>query len=383
MPFHIPRHHHQQSLSDSQFSHDNYYGAANAIYSAGQTLSSVGAPASHWTTPSAAPTTASENRTYQQTNANGNGAVIPYRPGPAVYGGQTISQSESQSYPLPRRTLTIGRQPEELHLTPQGSAMSDVQHYGAPPAYGGDGVSIPFPPSTSQHPSGTASNQIPGPLQPGPHRPGPLATITNTTAAINNAPTLPTLPQISTQMQQAPPAAKPSSLNHTHSYSRSSPGAMDQSKYKPFSNTPDEQKFSSASANYVPHTPLGPSSYSPLGLADIRPRTDPTFPDTPFSPTTVQENEVAQYPSNSRYIAPWPIYALDWCKWPPRTTGGGAGKIAIGSYLEDSHNYVSEGTPRRWDIADGQVDTNSGCSTNSNRPGKSTWRARIGVYKDR
>ena len=41
----------------------------------------------------------------------------------------------------------------------------------------------------------------------------------------------------------------------------------------------------------------------------------------------------------SNYMAQWPMYAFDWCKWRPQ--GNGAGKLAIGSYLEDGHNYVS------------------------------------------
>jgi WD repeat-containing protein 68 len=43
-------------------------------------------------------------------------------------------------------------------------------------------------------------------------------------------------------------------------------------------------------------------------------------------------------PSTSNYLAPWALYAFDWCKWTPQ--GKGAGKVAIGSYLEDGHNFV-------------------------------------------
>jgi len=38
-------------------------------------------------------------------------------------------------------------------------------------------------------------------------------------------------------------------------------------------------------------------------------------------------------------MSPWSLYALDWCKGQP--TNGGYGRVAIGSYAEDSHNYVS------------------------------------------
>lgn len=347
MPFHIPRHQHH--LSDPQFGHDNYYSAANAIYSTGHTLTSAGPPNPQWNEPnnpnltfSNAPTTAPENRPYQaqpNTNGNGNGTVIPYRPGPSAYSGglSTISDSQPAPYqPDLRRSLTVGRQQaEEFHLNQQGTAMSDVHHYGAPPAYGGEGLSIKIDPSTPQHPSSAASNPVPGTLQPGlASRPAPLA-------ASNTAPSIPTLPQISTQMQQPSLSARPMTLNHSHSYSRSSPGAMDQPKYKPFSNTPEGSKYPPTTNSYMPTTPQGLSSYSPLGLADIRTRTDPSFADTTFGPVVTQENEIAQYPQNSNYTAPWPIYAVDWCKWPPRSNNGSAGKVAIGSYLEDNHNYVS------------------------------------------
>ena len=334
---------HQHTLSDPQSSHDNYYGAANATYSAGQTLSSVGAPNPQYNLDQNyqhTPTTAPDARFYvpqSQPTTNGNGAVIPYRPGPAP-GYQGVQEAQPGQYQSgPRRSLTIGRQQaEELHMNQQGSAMSDVQHYGPPPSYAGEGLSIKIEPSTPQHPNSAASQPLPGTLQPGPaSKPGTLG-------ASNTAPSLPILPQITTQMQQAPLSARPMTLNHTHSYSRSSPGAMDQPKYKPFSNTPEQGKYGSGSNSYMPHTPGGPSSYSPLGLADIRQRTDPAFSDMPFSPGLAQEDEVSQYPQTSNYNAPWPIYAVDWCKWPSRSNIGSAGKVAIGSYLEDNHNYVSE-----------------------------------------
>jgi WD repeat-containing protein 68 len=43
-------------------------------------------------------------------------------------------------------------------------------------------------------------------------------------------------------------------------------------------------------------------------------------------------------PTNSNYLAPWAIYAFDWCKWPAQNHD--AGKVAVGSYLEDGHNFV-------------------------------------------
>lgn len=55
---------------------------------------------------------------------------------------------------------------------------------------------------------------------------------------------------------------------------------------------------------------------------------------------SVPINGDMQFPTNSNYVAPWPIYAADWCKWPMSSGGSFAGKVAMGSYLEDGHNYV-------------------------------------------
>jgi len=378
MPFHIPRH--QHTVSDSSPTYDNFYSAANAIYSAGQTLSSVGAPNPHWN--SNPPATASENNPYQpQPNLNGNGTVIPYRPAPNAYpGNQTAPSSDSQQRQYHQRlsrSLTVGRQQEGLHLyNQQGTAMSDVHHYGAPPAYGGDALSINIEPSTPGHPNSVASNPIPGTLQPGlQNRPSALN-------SSNTAPVLPTLPQISTQMQHSPMSVRPMTLNHSHSYSRSSPGAMDQPRYKPFSNTPEQSKYPSAPTGHIPNTPQGPPSYSPLGLADIRPRSDTNATDIPFSPGVVQEEDRPQYPQNSNYNAPWPIYAVDWCKWPPRSNSASAGKIAIGSYLEDNHNYVRQTPGREWTELTVWADSNSRHATDADGPRQPSWRTRAGVCQN-
>ena len=238
-------------------------------------------------------------------------------------------------YQTPRRASTYGRQPEELHIPSANSAMSDMHRYQAPPAYGGgDSLSIHLQPSTPQHPNSAAGNAVPGALQPGPvGRPGPLSS--------NTAPgSIPTLPQISTQLQQPPMSARPGTMNHSHSYSRSSPTGMEQVKYKAFTNTPEASKYDTSSRMHIPQTPQS-SSYSPLGLADIRPRADTSFSDELTSPTFyTSTGEQQQYPTNSNYLAPWPIYASDWCKWPSRSNDTYAGRIAIGSYLEDNHNYV-------------------------------------------
>ena len=249
--------------------------------------------------------------------------------------------------------------------------MGDYNRFQAPPAYGGgESLSINVQPSTPQHLNSTAGNTLPGALQPGPMgRPGPLSS--------NTAPgSIPTVPHISTSMQQPPRSAN---FNHSHAYSRSSPTNLEQSKYRAFANPSETAKYGS-----MPQTPQA-SSYSPLGLADIRPQPEAGFLDDLRSPGLYQGAGDQQYPTNSNYLAPWPIYATDWCKWPPRSHGNHAGKIAIGSYLEDNHNYVrlNTATGIHTCVLTLYTDPNTRCpeiATYQRRPSRRWW---TGVCKDR
>jgi hypothetical protein len=119
-------------------------------------------------------------------------------------------------------------------------------------------------------------------------------------------------------------------VSQTHSYSRSSPAAAlidDPTKY----STPPSHKFAGLQ---TPQT----GAYSPLGLADIR--SLPDSGETPASANPFQDYPPEPTPCN--YLAPWAVYAFDWCKWPlqQHSIGDSAGKVAVGSYLEDGHNYV-------------------------------------------
>lgn len=183
--------------------------------------------------------------------------------------------------------------------------------------------------------SNLSSSNVPTSLQPGSHnRPHMLST--------NTAPgQLPTMPQLSLQVQQTPQSMRSGSMNHSHSYSRSSPGGMAQPRYKSLTTTPDASKLPSPLPTFASQTPQGPT-FSPLGLDDIRPKPEPGLSDDLQSPTIKSETEDQQHLSNSHYMAHWPIYAIDWCKWPPRQSNASAGKIALGSYMEDGHNYVGE-----------------------------------------
>lgn len=173
------------------------------------------------------------------------------------------------------------------------------------------------------HPETSSGSSLPGALQAG--RPAPTSA--------NTAPsTVPVLPPIATHsQQQTTPARNPTS--HAHSYSHSSPAAGLSEDATKYATTPVNKYISSA-------TPQS-STYSPLGLDDIRARADSGV--SGGAPGGDPYHDYPPNPTNCSFLAPYPIYAFDWCKWPVHQQGVGesAGKMAVGSYLEDGHNYVS------------------------------------------
>lgn len=186
-------------------------------------------------------------------------------------------------------------------------------------------------------PSNAASTStLPGALQPagGLARPVPSASYTAPT-------TVPT-------MQQQPPlqnnasqyTQSPSRANTLHSHSRSSPGGMDSGhKYIPFNQTPAQTPVTSNPKAFNisnAHTPSAGPSHSPLNLTDIRSR---AISDANEGAQGTAFFSYSDSPTNSNYLAPFPTYAYDWCKWPVMG-GSGAGKMAVGSYLEDPHNFI-------------------------------------------
>lgn len=258
----------------------------------------------------------------------------------------------NSSFETPRRAPTIsGRPTEELHISASASqhtsgpssTAAQQQMYNPPDGYrSAPNINIDqATPQNSQY--GTAT--VPGSLQPAggaaqQQRPGPVGQ-SYTSPVVptqTNAQqyTLPTRSNTLNQSQNSP--------HSTHSYSRSSPAGMapDQ-KYVPFSNnTPEQPKYAAGTPaqKYYPSTPSGAASQSPLGLADIRPRANSNMNEEGAGHNANVVSDHGKVPSNSNYIAPWPIYAYDWCKW--NVPGGtSAGKMAVGSYLEDSHNFVS------------------------------------------
>jgi len=193
-------------------------------------------------------------------------------------------------------------------------------------------------PQGSSYSNISGGTSLPGSLQPG--RPGASASMTAPS-------TIPTLPQIQNPLQQHTSSSRPSTAStsgHAHSYSRSSPAGMDTPKYSPFVNNPESSKYTSPpSHRYTSsQTMQSDSTYSPLGLADIRPLGEAGL-DGPQSANPYSNDGFPAIPTNSNYLAPWAVYAFDWCKWPVQqsSSGDSAGKIAIGSYVEDGHNFVS------------------------------------------
>jgi DDB1- and CUL4-associated factor 7 len=204
-----------------------------------------------------------------------------------------------------------------------------------------------LPPSLMYAPSGPSSG-VPGSLQPAGGQAQAQARPAPPQAAYTAPDKLPSVPHINTNQQQYSLPTRSNTMSHippaSHSYSRSSPAGLQDQKYIPFNSagttpiapelpppkypqTPQQKYFSS-------HTPGASGSgvaQSPLVLEQIRPRANSTLHD---------EHAYELQPTNSNYFAPWAIFAFDWCKYP--TLGGSsAGKMAIGSYVEEPHNFVS------------------------------------------
>ncbi|KAI5369560.1 Putative WD repeat-containing protein DCAF7 [Septoria linicola] len=179
---------------------------------------------------------------------------------------------------------------------------------------------------------------LPGALQPaGGSRPAVSTAYTAPT-------TIPTMQSPPLQNNASQYSQPPSRSNTLHSHSRSSPsvGTLDgPSKYIPFNQTPAQTPTTSNPKAYnlsnaqTPQSGAGPS-HSPLNLTDIRSR---AISDANEGPQGTAFFSYSDQPTNSNYLAPFPTYAFDWCKWPVQG-GSGAGKIAVGSYLEDPHNFI-------------------------------------------
>lgn len=223
----------------------------------------------------------------------------------------SASNNDPSPFGTPRRAHTH-RVSEELRVPSNAPPLQYAASNAASPAF----------------------NALPGALQPagGVSRPPPA---TSSTAPMQQQ--QPPLQNNASHYSQAQP---PSRTGTMHSHSRSSPSGLEGSqRYIPFSQTPSQTPTTSNPKAYNisnAQTPSAGPSHSPLNLTDIRSR---AISDANEGPQGTAFFSYSDSPTNSNYLAPFPTYAYDWCKWPVMG-GSGAGKMAVGSYLEDPHNFI-------------------------------------------
>lgn len=331
MSWDTPNKMHSSHPSSSSSQHNaQHFGAASGILQAAQHLGSIGAPAGNLNNAISRRTTnAAADRLYPSSGIMSNSTSGGQSAPPSSYGLQHSSANSpssaamNQQFETPRR-----RNPDELHL---GSNVNAPRDPLSPRDYTPAGPRISLEqatPGSSQYQSG---GQLPGSLQPG--RPGPMSA--------NTAPTVPTASQTLSQEQYTTPS-RSSAMGLSHNYTRSSPAGFDGQGYASFgATTPgaSDQYTSPTNQKYTPQNAQRTVSNTPLGLADIRPRADSGLSDNIPGANPYSYDGANAVPTNSNYLAPWAIYAFDWCKWPAQNHD--AGKVAVGSYLEDGHNFVS------------------------------------------
>ncbi|TQS34741.1 hypothetical protein Golomagni_04865 [Golovinomyces magnicellulatus] len=178
----------------------------------------------------------------------------------------------------------------------------------------------------------SGGQQIPGSLQPG--RVGSIAVNVNSGSSSS---------QNTSQDLLSTPSRSTVTGRYSPGHSRSSPAGLDGHGYTPFTPTTpirnDQTQFNSPTN--MKHTPQSSQrifSNTPLGLADIRPRADSGVSESILGTYPYSHNSTNTVPTNSNYLAPWALYAFDWCKWPAQ--GHDSGKLALGSYLEDGQNFI-------------------------------------------
>jgi DDB1- and CUL4-associated factor 7 len=336
MPFGFHTH---TSSSSSQHA-QQVPGATSGILQAAHNLASIGAPAGNLNNIVPARTTAGTDRLYPSgapsLNATSNqreqqsvpsATYAPQHANPSIAAHSSSGEmSQSQQFENQKRN----RHPDELHLSGPTN-MASQRGALSPRDYTPAGPRISLEQAAPESSQYTSAGQLPGSLQPG--RPGPITA--------NTAPTVPTMAQ-----EQYSSPSRSSALGISHNYTRSSPAAgFDGQGYTPFTpSTPggtDQGHFTSPTTQkYTPQSSQRAVSNTPLGLADIRPRADSGLSDGVPGANPYSYDGANSVPTNSNYLAPWAIYAFDWCKWPAQNHD--AGKVAVGSYLEDGHNFVSD-----------------------------------------
>lgn len=338
-------HNRSASSTTAAAQHNNAQGTASGLLQAAQALGSIGSPAGNLRTAATGTTLAGTDSLYpsntgtlnfnagaQPAQAPNNSAAQPNPPSHAII--SSPATNNTQQFETPRRQQAYSRHPDELHLgdvdsvaAPKGSIQPRDHAAGAPR------INLEQPaPETSQYQN---AGHLPGPLQSGgSNRPPTLSS--NTT---------PSVPTLQTPMSQDPfvTPMRSAAQNLSHNYSRSSPSAgYDGQAYQPYTTTSGGSELGQfptpSSLKYAPGQQRNVSN-TPLGLADIRPRADSNLSDAVPGANPYSYDGANAVPTNSNYLAPWAIYAFDWCKWPAHNND--AGKVAVGSYLEDGHNFVS------------------------------------------
>ncbi|KAL3418531.1 WD repeat protein [Phlyctema vagabunda] len=340
MPFHgIHLHSGSSSSSSQQHAQQPTPGAASGILQAAQNLNQFD-PTGNLNKAltnrmSTTGISAGNDRSYPSGGNNMSGSASAGQSAPPSAYGQSSNSSvpsssamnPAQQFETPRR-----RHPDELHMPPSASNMSSQRGAMSPREYGAGGPRIKLEQATPEGSQYQSAGHLPGSLQPG--RPGPTSA--------NTAPTVPTVPQGADDPYSTP--SRSTTLNLSHNYTRSSPaaGSFDGQGYAPFTaTTPSgtEPGFTSpTNQKYSAQNPQRTVSNTPLGLADIRPRADSGLAEGLPGANPYSYDGANATPTNSNYLAPWAIYAFDWCKWPAQNHD--AGKVAVGSYLEDGHNFI-------------------------------------------
>lgn len=249
----------------------------------------------------------------------------------AISSSCSVAMNQQQQYTSPRRTGTYNSsQGDELHMPPSGMSHSGQLSPREYSTGGGPQIKLEqAPPSSASYHGSSAVPNVLQPGGPGQGRPPPMTA--------NTAPSLPSQAQQGDYASSSKPP-----LTLSHSYSRSSPAANfeGQSSFSPYTPTTPggtaSSQFMSPGDKYNLPGSQRNISNTPLGLADIRPRADSSMSDG--MPGTLGYELANTQPGASNYLAPWALYAFDWCKWAPQ--GNSAGKLAVGSYLEDGHNFV-------------------------------------------
>ncbi|KAF2402688.1 WD40 repeat-like protein [Trichodelitschia bisporula] len=336
MPFHSHSHH--QSSSNPSTNNTNpptQPGAVAGLFQAAQALGSIGAPTGNLRTATAGTTTAgtdvllsgqqSAPQHSQHSQHSQSSLAMPTTPSSASSQYQQFDARRAQMARLPEDIQMPSSQP--AHLPSQTQQQQQQLYSSTPTDYSQSAQQMNM--------YSSMSSGVPGSLQPASGRPPPQSVYTAPS-------TVPTVPHINTNAQQYTLPTRSNTMNTSHSHSRSSPAGLEQ-KYVPFGANPDPQKYSSQTPSqklFSSQTPNSAVSHSPLALDQIRPRANSNMGDEVMTGTAMFGDQVDnKQPTNSNYLAPWAVFAFDWCKYPV-PQGNSAGKIAVGSYLEDPHNFI-------------------------------------------